>query len=144
MLKRIVTLLHRWIGLPLGVLFLVTLVTGLVVGGADLLRALDGKGQTYRETSIEEDARALDRMVQDVPRIFQAVLPTPYTPYNRGPGRGAKPPGSTASAISSRSTTGSRSVVSIGSRWACIGRFCWAGRVERSASAAPAPSRGSG
>ena len=88
MLKRIVTLLHRWIGLPLGVLFLVTLVTGLVVGGADLLRALDGKGQTYRETSIEEDARALDRMVQDVPRIFQAVLPTPYTPYYQARARG--------------------------------------------------------
>ena len=88
MLKRIVTLLHRWVGLPLGVLFLTTLVTGLIVGGADLLRALDGKGQTYRETSIEEDARALERMVQDVPRIFQAVLPTPHTPYYQARARG--------------------------------------------------------
>lgn len=88
MLKRIVTLLHRWVGLPLGVLFLITLVTGLIVGGADLLRALDGKGQTYRETTIEEDARALERMTQDVPRIFQAVLPTPRTPYYQARARG--------------------------------------------------------
>ena len=88
MLKRIVTLLHRWVGLPLGVLFLLTLVTGLIVGGADLLRALDGKGQTYRETSVEEDARALERMMRDVPRIFQAVLPTPRTPYYQARARG--------------------------------------------------------
>lgn len=88
MLKRIVTLLHRWVGLPLGVLFLITLVTGLIVGGADLLRALDGKGQTYRETTIEEDARALERMTQDVPRIFQAVLPTSRTPYYQARARG--------------------------------------------------------
>ena len=88
MLKPMVTLLHRWVGLPLGILFLATLVTGLIVGGADLLRALDGKDQTYRETSIEEDARALERMTQDVPRIFQAVLPTPRTPYYQARARG--------------------------------------------------------
>lgn len=88
MLKPMVTLLHRWVGLPLGILFLAILVTGLIVGGADLLRALDGKDQTYRETSIEEDARALERMTQDVPRIFQAVLPTPRTPYYQARARG--------------------------------------------------------
>ncbi len=88
MLKVIVTQVHRWVGVPLGVLFLVTLVTGLVVGGADLLRALDGKGQTHRETSIEEDARALEQMTQDVPQIFQAVMPTPRTPFYQARARG--------------------------------------------------------
>ena len=35
MLKLIVTP-HRWVGVPLGILFLVTLVTGLLVGSIDL------------------------------------------------------------------------------------------------------------
>ncbi len=89
MLKRFVTLLHRWVGLPLGVLFLLALVSGLIVGGADLLRAVDGKGQTYRETSIEEDARALELMTREMPRMFQALLPTTWTPYYQARARGA-------------------------------------------------------
>lgn len=88
MLKRIVTLLHRWVGLPLGALFLVALVSGLTVGGADLLRAVDGKGQTYRETSIAEDTRALELMTQEMPQMFQALLPTPWTPYYQARARG--------------------------------------------------------
>ena len=88
MLKRIVTLLHRWVGLPLGALFLIALVSGLVVGGFDLLRAVDGKGQTFRETSVEEDARALVLMTREMPRMFQALLPTPWTPYYQARARG--------------------------------------------------------
>ena len=88
MLKRLVTLLHRWVGLPLGVLFLVALVSGLIVGGADLFRAVDGKGQTYRETSVEEDARALELMAREMPQMFQALLPTPWTPYYQARARG--------------------------------------------------------
>ena len=88
MLKRFVTLAHRWVGLPLGVLFLVVLVSGLIVGGADLWRAVDGKGQTYRETSIQEDARALELMTREMPHMFQALLPTPRTPYYQARARG--------------------------------------------------------
>ena len=88
MLKRFVTLLHRWVGLPRGVLFLVALVSGLIVGGADLWRAVDGKGQTYRETSIAEHARALELMTREMPHMFQALLPTPSTPYYQARARG--------------------------------------------------------
>ena len=88
MLKLIVTQAHRWVGVPLGILFLVTLVTGLLVGSIDLFRAMDKKGQTYRRTSIAEDARALERMTQDVPGVFQAVMPTPRTPFYQARARG--------------------------------------------------------
>ena len=141
MLKRFVTLLHRWVGLPLGVLFLVALVSGLIVGGADLWRAVDGKGQTYRETSIAEHARALELMTREMPHMFQALLPTPRPPITRH-GRGARQR-PTESAISSRSTTGCLPVASTDWRSGCIGRSCSADRAERSESAAPTPSRGS-
>ena len=88
MLNVILTQAHRWVGVPLGVLFLVTFVTGLLVGGVDLLRAIDRKGQTYRSTSTAEDARALERMTQDVPGLFQAVMPTPRTPFYQARARG--------------------------------------------------------
>ncbi len=88
MLKLILTQAHRWVGVPLGILFLVTLVTGLLVGGIDLVRATDRKGQTYRRTSTAEDARALERMTQDVPGVFQAVMPTQRTPFYQARARG--------------------------------------------------------
>ena len=88
MFKLVVTQLHRWLGVPLGILFLVTLITGIAVGAADLLDELDRKGQTYRPTSIAEDARALGRMTRDMPALFQAVLPTPRTPYYQARARG--------------------------------------------------------
>ena len=88
MFKLLVTQLHRWLGVPLGILFLVTLITGIAVGVADLLDDLDRKGQTYRPTSIAEDARALERMTRDMPGLFQAVLPTPRTPFYQARARG--------------------------------------------------------
>ena len=90
MVKRICTQLHRWIGVPVGILFIVALVSGIVVGGADWLRVSDRKGQTYRQTSIAEDARALERMTADLPALFQAVMPTPRTPFYQARVRGGE------------------------------------------------------
>ena len=73
--------LHRWVGLPLGILFLVTLVSGVITGGEEFVRAIDNKGQDYRPTTLEEDVRAIEKITSEVRRINAIVMPTPQTPF---------------------------------------------------------------
>ena len=80
--------LHSWIGLPLGVIFFITLLTGVAVGGKDLVESFDTKGQSYRATTTEEDARAIEALLAAIPRPNQILLPTARAPYYEARARG--------------------------------------------------------
>lgn len=80
--------LHRWIGLPLGVIFFITLLTGAALGGKDLVESFDTKDQSYRATTIEEDARAIEALLAVIPRPSQILLPTTRAPYYEARARG--------------------------------------------------------
>ena len=67
--------------MPLGILFLVTLVSGVITGGEEFVRAIDNKGQDYRPTTLEEDVRAIEKITSEVRRINAIVMPRPQTPF---------------------------------------------------------------
>lgn len=75
--------LHRWLGFPIGLLFLLTFATGFLTATEELLfRTQSPTSQfTYRETTIEEDAHALTTMTKQHKEIRQIIMPTQATPY---------------------------------------------------------------
>lgn len=87
-MRGVLRQLHRWIGLPLGGLFLITLASGVVVGGEEFLSSLDKHGQQYRSTTIEEDIQAVEKITAEMQGLRSIVMPRPETPYYQGRGRG--------------------------------------------------------
>jgi uncharacterized iron-regulated membrane protein len=73
--------LHRWTGLPLGVIFLVTLISGLVIGVEEWLHQLDDFGQEYQPQSIAQQAQAIEQLIAMHGQRGQITLPSPSTPY---------------------------------------------------------------
>lgn len=73
--------LHRWLGVPLGLLFSVTFATGFLSAVDELASRDRYSGYTYRDSSLDEDARALAMMTAKHEGIRQVVMPTERTPY---------------------------------------------------------------
>lgn len=82
--------LHRWLGFPLGVLFLITFATGFLTAIDELVSRNQYSGYTYRETGLEEDARALALITRNHEGIRQIVMPTESTPYYQAVLRGER------------------------------------------------------
>ena len=79
-MKRTFRLIHRWLGYPLGILFLVTLLTGIVIGIEDYIQNQRNYGQTYIELSAAEVAGNIAQLHQAHPGYRQIQVPTPASP----------------------------------------------------------------
>lgn len=84
-MKRSLITLHRWLGFPLGLVFMITFGSGCLTALGELL---DRKGDsqrraafTYRMTTIPEQAAALGVVTRDKPGIRKIIMPTARTPY---------------------------------------------------------------
>ncbi len=91
-MKKILTTLHRWLGFPVGLLFVITFGTGCLTALDELLERreqhLFNTNYTYRATTVEEDAKAISTIIQGKQSIRQLQLPSPATPYYQVFGRG--------------------------------------------------------
>ena len=98
-MRKFFTTLHRWLGFPLGLLFVITFGTGCLTTVAELLgrveHARTNTEYVYRSTTIEEDARAVsiiikDKKGEDKKGIRQVTLPSKDTPYYQVVARGER------------------------------------------------------
>ncbi|MDN3637474.1 PepSY-associated TM helix domain-containing protein [Simiduia curdlanivorans] len=91
-MKSFLITLHRWLGLPLGLLFVVTFGTGFITAIDELVKrqtqAQFDRAYNYRATSIQEDAAALEALAQAHQGISRMQLPTPEAPYYQAASRG--------------------------------------------------------
>lgn len=84
-MKRFVMTLHRWLGFPLGLVFLVTFGTGCLTAVDEVITRIDHSiyygGYEFQSTSLVDDARMLTTITEGKEAIRMVVMPTPATPY---------------------------------------------------------------
>jgi uncharacterized iron-regulated membrane protein len=90
MMNAFLRKLHRWLGFPLGLLFLVTFATGFLNAIDELASRKQYAGLDYRKTGPDEDARALALITRNHQGIRQIVMPTENTPYYQAVLRGER------------------------------------------------------
>ena len=74
-------LVHNWIGFVISIVMLIVLVTGVYLGGVDLLGRLDDKQQQYRPLTPAAKAQIVDEVFKRYPQASSVKLPTPQSPY---------------------------------------------------------------
>lgn len=91
-MKKYLVYLHRWLGFPLGLLFIVVFGTGLIAAFEEMLSRMDfaDEDYQYRETTIAQDADALAVITEGRDGIRQIIMPTKKTPYYQVELRGEK------------------------------------------------------
>jgi len=93
-MKTFLTSLHRLVGFPLGLLFVVTFGTGSLTAIDELIHRVEqvqfNTEYQYRDTTIEEDARSLEYIIEGKKGLRQLVLPTEDTPYYQVVARGER------------------------------------------------------
>lgn len=84
--------LHRWLGFPLGLLFLITFATGFLTTIDELTSRSRNpySDYIYRKTAVDEDARVLAAMMRNHADIRQVIMPTESTPYYQAVLRGER------------------------------------------------------
>lgn len=91
-MKNFLSTLHRWLGFPLGLLFVVIFATGAIFAVEELLKRADqatvNSNYSYQSTTLAENAQALATITDGKKDIRSIVLPNPNTPYYRVVGRG--------------------------------------------------------
>lgn len=91
-MKKFLITLHRWLGVPLGLLFIVTFGTGCLTAVDELLHRVDRQqlsaNYEYAPTTIEQNAAAIEKITADKPGIRAVTLPTPSKPYYQVVARG--------------------------------------------------------
>lgn len=80
MINNVLIKLHRWAGFPLGVLFIVTLVSGIVTGIDDFLDMQKSLDYEAASLSNSEVANAVAKLNQTHPSNRQILLPTVSVP----------------------------------------------------------------
>lgn len=80
MVKSTLTKIHRWVGFPLGVLFFVTLLSGIFTGLDDYLEMNQTFGQQFVELSDAELANHIEVLYQQHPQSRSIKLPTIDSP----------------------------------------------------------------
>lgn len=73
--------LHRWLGLPMGVLFLITFGTGLLTAVDELLTRGQFSDFRYQHHSLEQQAAVLQTLTAQHNDIRMLTLPSPEQPY---------------------------------------------------------------
>lgn len=79
---------HRWVGFPVGVLFIVTLLTGILTGLEDYLTLIDDYDQKYVQLSNTEIAHSVSVLTSRPPSMRQLVIPKESVPYFKARLRG--------------------------------------------------------
>jgi len=84
-MKKFLVTSHRWVGFPVGILFVVLFGTGFITAIDELLIRFNDEQTshsfTYRQTSIEEDANFLTRFTENKQNLSRAFMPTRSSPY---------------------------------------------------------------
>ncbi len=84
-MKKMLITLHRWLGFPLGLLFLITFGTGFLTAIDELLERSDqasfNDAYVYQATSIEQDAAAISQITKGKKGISRIIMPAEDTPY---------------------------------------------------------------
>ena len=80
-MTKLLKTLHNWIGFIISLIMLVVLTTGIYLGGVDLLKRLDDKGQTYAELTHEDKAEVVAQALALYPDASGVKLPTEQAPY---------------------------------------------------------------
>ncbi|MCL1092738.1 PepSY-associated TM helix domain-containing protein [Shewanella kaireitica] len=79
---------HNWVGFFISITMLLVLTTGVYLGGADMLKRLDDKGQQYAPLSVERKAEVTTTLFERYPEISTVRFPTEHTPYIQAGARG--------------------------------------------------------
>jgi uncharacterized iron-regulated membrane protein len=91
-MKKFLSTLHRWLGFPLGLLFVVTFATGSISAVEEMLKRVDISAENndyqYRPTTLAENADVLAVITEGKKDIRSIVMPSLETPYYRVEGRG--------------------------------------------------------
>ncbi len=91
-MKKNLMLLHRWLGFPLGIVFMITFGSGCLTAVDELWQRVEhhnyNAGYVWRATTPEENAIAVENMLKGKTAIRQILMPTPNNPYYRVVARG--------------------------------------------------------
>ena len=85
---RIAALIHRWLGYPLAVLFLIIAVSGEYIAIDNLLSRMDRHGQSYSALTDARTGRALATLLKRYPDASGYDVPGPDAPFYRVSSRG--------------------------------------------------------
>ncbi len=80
-MKKTLQTIHRWLGFPLGLFFIVIFGTGFLTAVDELLKHTEHRQYQYSETSMTDDAYALSIITEGKKNIRQVIMPTENTPY---------------------------------------------------------------
>lgn len=93
-MNKFLSTLHRWLGLPLGLLFLVSFGSGCLTAVDELLQRYQTQQQNvdfqFRATTLEEQAQVLQQITQQSDNIRFIGMPTVDHPYYEVVGRGQR------------------------------------------------------
>jgi uncharacterized iron-regulated membrane protein len=86
-MKKILITLHRWLGFPLGILFILTFATGSLTAIDELLIRMQKSNENsqfiWKTTTIEQNAQAIEYIVSQHKTIRQIHIPNKDEPYYR-------------------------------------------------------------
>ncbi len=84
--------LHRWLGFPLGLLFLITFATGALTSIDELIQRYNAeriqRDNIYTPQTVAQQAAAVETLLQNNPSASQLLLPSSQSPFYRVQGRG--------------------------------------------------------
>ena len=89
-MNKFLVVLHRWLGFPVGILFVVVFGTGAITAVDELIGRMGHGHYEYRKTTITEDAAALSLITEGKEGIRQVIMPTESTPYYQVVTRGER------------------------------------------------------
>lgn len=86
-MKKTLTTLHRWLGFPLGIVFIITFATGCLTAVDELLTRVQENQESshfiWKKTTLAEDAQAIEYFTSLHKGIRQIEMPSPENPYYR-------------------------------------------------------------
>lgn len=80
-MTKLLKTLHNWLGFLISLIMLIVLTTGIYLGGADLFKRMDDKGQVYSALSHEDKALIAANAMANYPDASGVKLPTQMHPY---------------------------------------------------------------
>lgn len=80
-MTKLLKTLHNWLGFFISLIMLIVLTTGIYLGGADLFKRMDDKGQVYSALSHEDKALIAANAMANYPDASGVKLPTQMHPY---------------------------------------------------------------
>jgi uncharacterized iron-regulated membrane protein len=86
-MKKILITLHRWLGFPLGILFILTFATGCLTAIDELLIRIEQSNENsqfiWKRSTLEQNAQAIEYFTLQHTGIRQIQIPSKEKPYYR-------------------------------------------------------------